>query len=55
MPYDETTCDYMQDDSMGDLVVKLQDDVVKNVYLFKVARSQIFAKSIFVGECGLSA
>jgi hypothetical protein len=34
MPFDPTTGDYATDDSMGDLVVKLQDNVVKNVYLF---------------------
>jgi hypothetical protein len=34
MPYDNTTGDYAKDDSMGALVVKIQDNVVKNVYLF---------------------
>ena len=34
MPYDPTTGQYAPDDSMGDLVVKLQDSVVKNVYLY---------------------
>jgi hypothetical protein len=34
MPCDPTTGDYAPDDSMGDLVVKLQDNVVENVYLF---------------------
>jgi hypothetical protein len=34
MLYDESTGDYAPDDSMGDLVLKLQYDVVKNAYLF---------------------
>ncbi len=34
MLFDESTGQYAPDDTMGDLVVKLQDSLVKNVYLF---------------------
>ncbi len=33
MPYDQTTSQFVEDDTMGTFVVKVSDTIVKNTYL----------------------
>ena len=39
MPYDQTTSQYVEDDTMGTFVVKVSDTIVKNTYLFNMLYS----------------
>jgi hypothetical protein len=34
MPYDNTTSEWVEDDTFGTLVIKVSDQVVNNTYLF---------------------
>ena len=36
MPYDNTTSEYVEDDTLGTLVIKVSDQIVKNTYLYNM-------------------
>ena len=50
MPYDNTTSEYVEDDTLGTLVIKVSDQIVKNTYLYNMLYAFEYNEGFITGS-----
>ncbi len=50
MPYDNTTSEYVEDDTLGTLVIKVSDQIVKNTYLYNMLYAFEYKQGFITGS-----
>jgi hypothetical protein len=50
MPFDNTTSEYVEDDTLGTLVLKESDQIVKNTYLYNMLYAFEYNQRLITGS-----